>query len=39
MLAHYLQENIQIVKDKVVLELGCGTGFLSIALKILGINH
>ena len=33
---HYLLLDTSIVKRKVVLELGCGTGFLSIALGIIG---
>jgi ribosomal protein L11 methylase PrmA len=33
---HYLLLDTSIVKHKVVLELGCGTGFLSIALGIFG---
>ena len=32
----YLLLDTSIVKHKVVLELGCGTGFLSIALGIIG---
>jgi hypothetical protein len=37
-LLDYLQNNVEIIRGKSVLEFGCGTGFVSIAVSMLGIR-